>query len=213
MAGTILFVDSNVTDYNTLLTGLGNEVEVCVLNNQEDGVLQIASVLKNRANLDAVHILSHGSSGALLLGSSVLNTANLSRYSDALKTIGSSLSANGDILLYGCDVAQGQQGLDFISQLAAITDADVAASNDLTGATSQGGNWDLEVSTGTIASRLPLAVTPWQGVLESPPPHTTQFLGGTGDDWGTALTTGTDGSIYVSGYTYSSFDDQTSTGL
>ena len=153
MAGTILFVDSNVTDYNTLLTGLGNEVEVCVLNNQEDGVLQIASVLKNRANLDAVHILSHGSSGSLSLGSSVLNSANLAHYSDALKTIGSSLSANGDILLYGCDVAQGQQGRDFISQLSVLTAADVAASDDLTG---KGGDWALEKQTGMIESSLVL---------------------------------------------------------
>lgn len=185
MASTILFVDSNVTDYNTLLTGLGNEVEVCVLNKQEDGVLQIASVLKSRANLDSVHILSHGSSGLLSLGSSVLNTANLARYSDALKTIGSSLSANGDILLYGCDVAQGQQGRDFISRLSAITDADVAASSDLTGNAALGGDWQLETTIGNIEEES-LQAPSYSNTLPSNQSSTLSFSANQLSIWGAA---------------------------
>jgi hypothetical protein len=42
MSNTVLFVDSNVADYGTLLAGLGSDVEVFVLNAEEDGVLQIA---------------------------------------------------------------------------------------------------------------------------------------------------------------------------
>ncbi len=40
----------------------------------------------------------------------------------------------------------------------------------------------------------------------------TTFLGGTGNDYGQALTTGTDGTIYVTGYTFGNFDGQTNAG-
>ncbi|MBK8386284.1 MAG: DUF4347 domain-containing protein [Candidatus Accumulibacter sp.] len=55
-------------------------------------------------------------------------------YSSQLQSIGSSLTDSGDLLLYGCNVAQGDAGKLFIDSLAAaMSQADVAASNDLTG--------------------------------------------------------------------------------
>lgn len=54
------------------------------------------------------------------------------------------------ILLYGCNVAQGQTGIDFISKLAQTTGVDVAASNDLTGNANKGGDWILEATSGEI---------------------------------------------------------------
>jgi hypothetical protein len=43
MSKTVLFVDSNVTDYQTLLASLADDIEVHVLNAGEDGVLQRVS--------------------------------------------------------------------------------------------------------------------------------------------------------------------------
>ena len=60
------------------------------------------------------------------------------------------MSESGDILLYGCDLASGVEGVALVDQLAGIVGADVAASDDLTGATEKGGDWDLEYSTGPI---------------------------------------------------------------
>ena len=78
-------------------------------------------------------------------------------YSSALAKIGSSLNSAGDILLYGCNVAQGDIGQSFINTLAQLTGADVAASTDLTGAASLGGNSILEANSGVInASSLDL---------------------------------------------------------
>ena len=37
-----------------------------------------------------------------------LNAGNLVDYGDALATIGNALTETGDILLYGCNVAQGE---------------------------------------------------------------------------------------------------------
>ena len=166
---TILFIDSNVSDYQSLLDGLGSNVEVHLLNNEQDGVSQIAAALQGRSGLDSIQVISHGSSGALSLGSSVLNNSNLENYADALRQIGASLTASGDILLYGCDVAQGNAGVAFVNQLASLTGADVAASNNLTGSSTLGGDWNLEVSTGKIEAPT-LAFTSYDGTLGNTPP-------------------------------------------
>jgi hypothetical protein len=184
MSKTILFVDANVTDYQTLLAGLASDVEVYVLNAAEDGVLQMAQILKGRSGLDAIQIVSHGSSGSLSLGSSVLNSGNVGSYTDALAQIGSSLSATGDILLYGCNVAQGDAGLSFINQLATITGADVAASDDLTGNAALGGDWVLEVHTGAIETPIFSAVDYADTLSVTVTNNTKSFFGHTSGEWG-----------------------------
>lgn len=74
MSNTILFIDSNVSDYETLIAGLADDIEVHLLNATDDGVLQMANFLEGRSGLDSIQIVSHGSSGSLSLGSSVLNS-------------------------------------------------------------------------------------------------------------------------------------------
>ncbi len=62
-------------------------------------------------------------------------------------------------MLYGCDVAQGDVGQQFIEQLSVLTGADIAASTNLTGAANQGGDWVLEAVTGIIESPLAFSTT------------------------------------------------------
>ncbi|MFX5046110.1 DUF4347 domain-containing protein, partial [Acinetobacter baumannii] len=63
--------------------------------------------------------------------------------------LGGALNPDGDLLLYGCEVA-GDAGQSFVTALAGISGADVAASNDLTGSSALGGNWTLETKVGSI---------------------------------------------------------------
>ena len=78
----------------------------------------------------------------------------MTQYADALSQIGSSLTESGDLMLYGCDVAQGEIGQAFISALATATDADVAASNDRTGDAGLGGDWVLESKSGEVGTAV-----------------------------------------------------------
>jgi len=55
------------------------------------------------------------------------------QYQTQLATIGNALSDTGDLLLYGCNVAPGIQWQAFITALASVTGADVAASTDFIG--------------------------------------------------------------------------------
>ena len=105
-------------------------------------------------NLDAIHIVSHGDVGELSLGSTKLNQNTLNSYANGLITWRDSITDNGDILLYGCNVAEGAVGEEFVEDLSQYTAADVLASVDLTGSEDFGGDWDLEFATGNIEEDL-----------------------------------------------------------
>ncbi len=164
----IVFVISNVADYQTLLDGVNPGAEVHVLDAARDGLAQMVQILAGRSGIDAIHVVSHGSEGALGLGTSNLTGQNLQNYAAELTTIGAALTADADILLYGCSVAAGSAGEAFINELAQATQADIAASTDTTGAANKGGNWVLEHGQGHIETTSPLsamAMDAFQGSL------------------------------------------------
>ncbi len=146
----VVFIMDNVADWQTIAADIKPGIEVVLLDNSQDGLTQMAVWAQDHRGYDAIHIISHGSSGSLLLGSTTLTSTNLNSYASQLAGIGNSLAENGDILLYGCSIASGLSGVDFIGRLAQATGADIAASNNTTGASSLGGDWILENSTGLI---------------------------------------------------------------
>ncbi len=146
----VVFVDGQVADVGKLLEGLSGNAEVVILDPNKDGLQQMADYLKGREGLDAIHLLSHGADGTVQMGNLWLATNNLAEHREALQSIGAALKADGDLMLYGCNVGESGQGQAFLDQLAQITGADVAASADDTGAASLGGNWTLERSSGVI---------------------------------------------------------------
>ena len=149
-ATQILFIDAAVTDVAALLASVDSSIEVVQLNANEDGLAQIARALDGRTDIGALHIVSHGAPGALVLGGVTIDEAALASRGAELVTIRAALGDGADLLLYGCDVAAGDSGAAFTQALAAATGADVAASTDVTGAARLGGNWVLEAQTGSI---------------------------------------------------------------
>lgn len=158
----IVFVDGQVQDYQQLLAGIKPGTEVVVLNPTGDGLKQISDYLAGRTGIDAIHIVSHGLPGQVTLGSLTLDKAGLDARAADLAQIGQSLDADGDILFYGCDVGSGAAGHAFVNQIAQLSGADVAASNDATGSTSQGGDWTLEVTSGSIDAGTPFSASAQQ---------------------------------------------------
>ena len=150
----IIFVDSSVQDYQSLINN-ADDTQIVILNENLSGIEQITNTLANQKDIEAVHIVSHGSPGSLKLGADVLNGNDIENFNTQLKQWGNALTENGDILLYGCDVAAGETGKNFVKRLSEITGADVAASNDLTGNQALGGDWDLEIATGKIEATVP----------------------------------------------------------
>lgn len=161
---SIVFIDSQITDYEAIIAGLGPDVDWALLQANQDGLEQIRTVLTSRSQLASVHIISHGSAGQLYLGSTALNVGNLPIYAETLQAIGQSLTDTGDLLLYGCNVADGESGRAFVEELSRLTGADVAASTDLTGSAVRGGNWVLERSAGSVEA-VGIAAEFYRGVL------------------------------------------------
>ncbi|MEY2700023.1 MAG: hypothetical protein RIQ52_778, partial [Pseudomonadota bacterium] len=167
-AVSLYFIDSSVADNAAILAALPEGAEVHVLNGDVDGLDQLLSILGDRQGIAALHIFSHGADALLRLGSSTLDTAYLRQRANELSALGTHLTSDADILLYGCNIAQDPQGDAFISQLALLTGADVAASVDATGAADLGGNWALESSTGPIDTAA-VIVPDYAGLLPSYP--------------------------------------------
>ncbi len=165
----VVFVDPTVPNYQDLLSGMNSNVEVIMLDGGQDGIEQMANALSGRSGIDAIHVISHGGAGELQLGTGVLNADSMStQYADDMAVIQQALSEQADILVYGCEFAQGEVGQAAVDMLAELTGADVQASTDLTGSISLGGDWEFEVSTGTIETSLAIdydAQMNWAGIL------------------------------------------------
>lgn len=148
----VVFVDATLSDYRALLADINNpDARVVLLNGARDSIDQMADYLDGESGIDAVHIIGHGRSGTLILAGQAYTADTLSQhYAMDLARIGRALTADGDILLYGCDIAKGSAGETFIERVAAMTGADIAASIDRTGTADFGGNLVLESSAGAI---------------------------------------------------------------
>ena len=129
-------------------------------------------MLNRHPGYDAVHIVSHATTGALHLGTDWLDSANVGGYAADLRGWAADLNPGADILLYGCGLAGDAAGRAFVEHLAALTGADVAASTDPTGAAALGGNWALEYHTGPIETAPPFdpaRLAAWDHTLASSP--------------------------------------------
>ncbi len=143
----VVFVDTTLQNWQGLIGNLKPGTEVITLDPLKNGVQQMADALQGKADITAVHIVSHGGEGYLVLGNTMLSSYNLADYQSSLATIQKAMAPGADILLYGCDVAKGDTGTSFVNQLAKVTGTDVAASTNDTGAH---GDWVLEYHSGAV---------------------------------------------------------------
>ncbi|MEQ8963660.1 MAG: DUF4347 domain-containing protein, partial [Coleofasciculus sp. C2-GNP5-27] len=135
---TVVFVDAGVDNYQQLVDGVIPTAEVFVLDRAVDGIEQISQVLQQRQDVGAVHIVSHGAPGCLYLGDSQLSLDTFNRYATQLQQWDVA-----NLLLYGCHVAVGDAGAEFVEKLHQLTKAGVAASTTPIGSAMRGGTWEL----------------------------------------------------------------------
>jgi len=203
----IVFVDAGVDNYQQLVDDLRNNadssrnIEVVVLDRDKDGIEEISEFLSHREDLDAIHIISHGGDGSVELGNTSLNADTLEQNNLKIALWANNFADTGDILIYGCNLAASEIGQSLIEDLGALTLTDVAASDDITGHASLGGDWDLEYHAGEIDA----GVAPGAG-LQARYQHILAVINGTaGDDVlvGTAasdvISAGAGNDVLVSG--------------
>jgi Domain of unknown function (DUF4347) len=160
-SSSIAFITSDILDAGALIQGLQPGVEVYVLQSSDfdRSIQQITQTLAGRSGLTSVQIFSHGTDGNLQLGDGFLNASNLATYSSSIASWSKALTADADLLFYGCNLAESDLGKDFVQRLSLLTGADIGASTDLTGSLALGANWTLEYVTGEIET--PNLLKPW----------------------------------------------------
>lgn len=149
---TLVIVDSSVQGWEGL--HLGELKNVFEINADLCGVSQITAILSQGGKYDKVALVTEGGPGELRFGTGSLSLRNLPEKSAALREWSKAFTEGGDLLIYGCRVAEGENGARFVRELAEITGLDVAASRNLTGPAELGGDTVLEIAHGEINGRF-----------------------------------------------------------
>lgn len=173
----LVIIDESVENNEALINDIlaqnaqdsSRELKIVTINKDESGLEQISDALGDSdKSVGAIHIVGHGDDSQIYIGSDELSLDTLSEHQTSLQNWSDFLSADADILFYGCDVVENQQGEQLLSQISEITGADVSGSSDTTGSSNLHADWDLEFAVGEVESATLLSTSStmtWSGVL------------------------------------------------
>ena len=156
-ATALVFIDERTPDYQLLIEDLqrnnpDTEFDYVLLESTEDGLQKITDTLSQYESVAEIHIVSHGSDGEVQLGAVTLNEELLATRGDELSLWSDHLTENADILIYGCNLAATEEGMALVDDVAQLTGADIASSDDVTGHADLGGDWEFEYIVGDVDS-------------------------------------------------------------
>lgn len=146
----VIIIDKSLTNYQELARESGN-AQVILVENTDTGFSQLNRDLRKLGTVKRLHILTHGTSGNFVLGRQQLNENNINQFKSFWTEIARSLSPkNSELLIYSCQLANGREGKSFVNRLHDLLGVTVAGSEDNTGSSQKGGNWDLEFVSGKL---------------------------------------------------------------
>ncbi|MGB0561549.1 MAG: CHAT domain-containing protein [Spirulinaceae cyanobacterium] len=167
-----VFIDERVDNPEQLLYGAAAGTVSQIIERDEDGVggvsEQLSVISEAVGELGSVAVIAEGNQGNFWLGRDWVRGENIAGYGAQLQEWGAALAESADILLYSCFTALGATGEGLVASIAALTGADVAASVDVTGSGSSGGNWELEHGVGDVEAENPFTsetLNSWDGKL------------------------------------------------
>ncbi|MFM7563833.1 MAG: DUF4347 domain-containing protein, partial [Planctomycetota bacterium] len=159
----LVVIDSRLPDFAQLrsLWELASSDDVIytilTLDSASDGLQFVTDYLaQSRESFSAIHLATHGFAGGLSLGTTTLTSGSLSQFADELSAWQLNLTADADLFLYGCYIADGSGGELFVDNLSRLLGRDVAASSNATGSSLLGGDWKLEYQVGSVADQTML---------------------------------------------------------
>lgn len=118
---SIVIVDASANQYHYLLANSLDSMETHILNEQEDGIVQILSLLQQYHHLSRLFLFCKGASGQIELGATILSETNLWIYADAIREWRKYFTQDAEILIHGCDLVPNRMGQAFVSWLGLLT--------------------------------------------------------------------------------------------
>lgn len=175
----LVVVDVSVEGYEQLLDDIvdsatDQNLTIRFVDSQQNGIAEVSRFLAESTEqgirFSAIHLVSHGQAGQINLGSSILSLDSIDAHASDIASWNQNLTADADILIYGCNLAASENGQSLVERISELSQADVAASDDLTGDANLGGDWSLEFVTGSIEANIVFSariIDSWNHVLET----------------------------------------------
>jgi len=152
----LVFIDPDVARSDLLIRHLVPQAKVVVLDPTIDALEQIDRALRQESGLRAVDVIAHARPGVVEFAAGDVDRAAIERWQNRFQAWRSALSDSAEWLFYGCRLAAGYVGRQFVETFGRSVDVAVAAASHVVGTANEGGSWELDVATGARA--LPLAV-------------------------------------------------------
>ncbi|MFT9296017.1 MAG: DUF4347 domain-containing protein [Acetobacter orientalis] len=146
-AHSIAFIDTSVSNWQVLANSLEPNTEIVKIAPGTDALAQMTKVIAQENNIETISIISYGQQGSLSIGSG-LDVSSLTKDSASVSSWSEHMAKDGQILLWGCDAGAGASGTQLVDTLHTLTKADVAANQNPTGDSAEGGDWTLESKSG-----------------------------------------------------------------
>ncbi len=118
------------------------------IESNQDAIDRITTLLSLTGS-KKLAIIAHGEAGIIKIGANSIDLTQIQTRAPLLQEW-----CLDEILLYSCEVARGDRGQQFVSQLGTITGAKIAASATKVGSSQLDGNWNLTNGTSKIAANV-----------------------------------------------------------
>ncbi len=168
----VIFVDKTIPAYQQLIDEIKRDKKdrsfVIHTIGADQSIADVSGILASHDDLGSIHFITHGTDSNIKIGKTIISTESFEGLQDELENWGASVSDDGDILFYGCNLAATEEGKSLINSIADVTGADIAASTNLTGHDSFSADWDLEYEAGQVLEGSALfsdAPADWESML------------------------------------------------
>lgn len=150
----VVVISPELPAVDVLISEMQADSKIVFFNQAEEPFSLITRALQQHEPVRVLHILTESVPGAMLFQGAAYPVDSLLKQEELLGSWKQHFAEHGDILFYGCELGKGDRGLAFVQYMAILTGLDVAASRDMTGSSEANGDWNLEVRSGSIESRL-----------------------------------------------------------
>ncbi|WP_319591162.1 DUF4347 domain-containing protein [uncultured Draconibacterium sp.] len=156
----LVFIDKSLSDADFLSDNIDrSSANVIYLDTENyEGILKMTEVIDEYQDIQSIHIVGHGKPAEIFIGNDSFYGDDIYANRTLFESWKTHISTGADLMLYGCSIASTPEGKEFVENLSALTGMDVAASTNLTGQESMGGDWNLEYTVGSVET--PIAFTP-----------------------------------------------------